>query len=71
MSASLFHARQRRQLRQRFDLKYADGVRFRGNDDGGQDGPHTATLAIDVSNHFLAALVLEVDIDIGRLIVLA
>lgn len=28
-------------------------------------------LAIDVSNHFLAALVLEVDIDIGRLIVLA
>ena len=37
------------------------------DDGGGQCRAVPPVFAIDVLNHFLAALVLEVDVDVGRL----
>ncbi len=42
-----------------------------GDDRGGECGAITAVLAVDVLDHFLAALMLEVDVDVGRLVALA
>ena len=39
--------------------------------DGGERGAVPAVLAVDVLDHLLAALVLEVDVDVGRLVALA
>ncbi len=41
-----------------------------GDDGGGQRGALAAVLAVDVLDHLLAALVLEVDVDVGRLVAL-
>ncbi len=38
---------------------------------GGQCGAFAAVLGVDVLDHFLAALVFEVDVDVGRLVALA
>ena len=40
------------------------------DDDGGERGAVPAVLAVDVLDHLLAALVLEVDVDVGRLVAL-
>jgi hypothetical protein len=40
------------------------------DDDAGQRGAVAAVLAVDVLDDLLAALVLEVDVDVGRLVAL-
>ena len=39
-----------------------------GDHGGGQAGPRAAIFAVDVLNHLLAPLMLEIDVDIGRLV---
>ena len=57
------------------DAERAAGVAQRrarpvADDDGGERGAVPAVLAVDVLDHLLAALVLEVDVDVGRLVAL-
>ena len=50
----------------------ADGAaRAVGDDGSGQRGALTSVLAVDVLDDFLAPLVLEIDIDVGRLVAVA
>ena len=39
-----------------------------GDDDGRHAGPLAAVLVVEVLQHFLAPLVLEIDVDVGRLV---
>ena len=67
-------------LRDRLDALQVDAERAAGvaqrrarpvaDDDGGERGAVAAVLAVDVLDHLLAALVLEVDVDVGRLVAL-
>jgi hypothetical protein len=41
-----------------------------GDDGGGDAGAVAAVLLIDVLDHLLAPLVLEIDVDVGRLVAL-
>jgi carbon monoxide dehydrogenase subunit G len=41
-----------------------------GDDGGRQPGPVAAVFGVDVLDHLLAALVLEIDVDVGRLVAL-
>ena len=42
-----------------------------GNDGGGEPGPFAPVLMVDVLHYLFAPLMLEIDVDIGRLLALA
>ena len=47
---------------------FADGAAAAiGDDDGGEAGAVAAVFLVDVLDHLLAAFVLEIDVDVGRL----